>query len=60
MLFMKSLFKILNEENKRAGLKIKGYVNDGLLISVTVYKNKTIVKLQEVFVIKKNYYIKTA
>ena len=48
-----SLFKILNGENKRAGLKIRGYVVDGLLTSVATSENKAAAKLQEVFTMAK-------
>ena len=40
MLFTAPLFKILNGENRRAGLKIRGYVDDGLLTSVAASENE--------------------
>lgn len=53
ILFMVLLFKILNRENKRNRLKIQGYIDDGLLISIAISENKAIVKLEKIFVIAK-------
>ena len=55
MLFIAPLFKILNRKNIRVRLKIWGYVDDGLLISVAASENEAAVKLQEVFTIVKKW-----
>lgn len=55
MLFTAPLFKILNGENKRAGLKIQRYVDDGLLTFVVTSKNEAAVKLQEIFAIAEKW-----
>lgn len=55
MLFRALLFKILNGENKRAVLKIRGYVDDGMLTSVAASENEEAVKLQKVFAIAKEW-----
>lgn len=45
ILFTASLFKILNRENKRARLKIRGCIDNNLLTSVAASEIEMAVKL---------------
>lgn len=47
MLFTAPLFKILSRKNRKAGLKIWGYVDNGLFISFVCSESKAIIRLQE-------------
>ena len=49
MLFTAPLFKILTKEEKKAGIKIRGYVDNGLLTSRAPKEDMSAVKIQETF-----------
>ena len=50
MLFTVPLFKILTKEDKNAGIKIRGYVDDGLLTSRAQKEKISVAKVQETFI----------
>ena len=58
MLFTAPLFKILSREDRRAGLKIRGYVDNGLLTSAATTENEAVVRLQKVFAIANKWVLK--
>ena len=49
MLFTAPLFKILTKEEKKAGIKIRGYVDDGLLTARASKEVTSAAKIQETF-----------
>lgn len=49
MLFTAPLFKILTKEDKKAGIKIRGYVDDGLLTARDSTEDRTAAKIQAIF-----------
>lgn len=50
MLFTAPLFKILTKEDKNAGIKVRGYVDDGLLTSRAQKEKISVAKVQETFI----------
>ncbi len=52
------LFKIVSAEIKRTGLKIRGYVDDGLLTSVATTENEKVVRPQKVLAMAKEWVYK--
>lgn len=49
MLFTAPLYKILQGNNKKAGLTIRGYVEDGLLTARATNETKSVILIQEAF-----------
>ena len=50
VLFTALLFEILTQEDKNAGVKIRGYVDDGLLTLRGQKRDVGAVKIQEMFI----------
>lgn len=49
MLFIDPLFKILTKKDKKSGIKIHGYVDDGILTARDLTEDRTAAKIQAIF-----------